>query len=75
MSCPLFAAVFAEACGLAADCHSAQGDAEISGTAIETSLTAVYRLTTLPQATLPAALQNLRSAQAAFLCNSDSVSC
>ncbi|GAQ87319.1 hypothetical protein KFL_003450055 [Klebsormidium nitens] len=41
------------------DCHTAQGDSEISGTAIETSLTAVYRLTTLPAATLPAALQNL----------------
>lgn len=43
-----------------ADCHTAQGDSEISGTAIETSLTAVYRLSILPAATLPAAMKNLR---------------
>ncbi|GAQ79555.1 acetamidase/formamidase [Klebsormidium nitens] len=41
------------------DCHAAQGDAEISGTAIEASLTAVYRISVLPQATLPNALKNL----------------
>lgn len=47
-------------CPLFLDCHAAQGDAEISGTAIEASLNAVYRMTVLPKATLPAALQNLR---------------
>ncbi|GAQ87386.1 hypothetical protein KFL_003490085 [Klebsormidium nitens] len=41
------------------DCHAAQGDAEISGTAIEASLDGVYRLTVLPAATLPAAMKNL----------------
>ncbi|GAQ89960.1 hypothetical protein KFL_005820040 [Klebsormidium nitens] len=43
------------------DCHAAEGDSELSGNAIEASLTGTFRITTLPEATLPAALKNMKA--------------
>lgn len=42
-----------------ADTHSAQGDSELSGTAIETSFTVTLRVTLLKEASLPRAVKNL----------------
>ena len=41
------------------DAHMAQGDSELDGTAVETSITGDFRITLLPQATLPPMLTNL----------------
>lgn len=42
------------------DCHTAQGDSEFDGTAIETSIDASLRLTVLKANRLPAPVQNLQ---------------
>ena len=42
------------------DCHTAQGDSEFDGTAIETSINANLRLTVLKADSLPAPVQDLQ---------------
>ena len=42
------------------DCHTAQGDSEFDGTAIETSVNAELRLTVLKADSLPAPVQDLQ---------------
>ncbi|GAQ82864.1 acetamidase/formamidase [Klebsormidium nitens] len=42
-----------------ADTHAAQGDSELSGTAIETSMTVTVRITTIKQADLPPEVSKL----------------
>lgn len=40
---------------------AAEGDSELSGNAIEASLTGTFRITVLPQATLPPALVSMKA--------------